>query len=67
MVKNVNVEQGVKGDYVAIRVIIPRSTYKALKVKCALNDITVKEYIIGVLDKSVKGIKRDIEAMQEKA
>ena len=41
MVKGVNVEQGVKGDYVAIRVIIPRSTYKALKVKCALNDITV--------------------------
>ena len=66
MVKGVKGKQSVKGDYVVVRVMIPRNTHRALKVKCALMDMTIKEVIVDILDKGVKGVKRDIEALKAK-
>jgi len=60
MVKGAKGVIDVKGDYVGVRIIMPKMTYKALKVKCAILDISVKKAIIDLVDKWVKDVKRDI-------
>lgn len=56
----------VKGDYVGVRVVIPKNTYKALKIKCTLMDISVKQAIIDLVEKWVKDVKRDIVDIRTK-
>jgi len=60
MVKGGKRVEVVKHDYMSIRVLIPKKTYKALKVKCALMDISVQKGTIDLIDKWVKDVKRDI-------
>jgi len=66
MVESVKGVKGVKGDYVTIRVVMPKSTYRALRVKCALMDMTVRKGIIDIIDRSVKGVRKDVEAIKAK-
>jgi len=66
MAESVKGVKGVKGDYVTIRVVMPKSTYRALRVKCALMDMTVRKGIIDIIDRSVKGVKKDIEDIKTK-
>ena len=61
MVKGVKKVETVKGDYVTIRVLMPKSTYRALRVKSAMMDMTVRNCIVDTLNRSVKGVKMDIE------
>ena len=61
MVKGVKKVEKVKGDYVTIRVLMPKSTYRALRVKSAMMDMTVRNCIVDILNRSVKGVKKDIE------
>lgn len=60
MVKGAKDLINVKGDYMSIRVIIPKKTYKALKVKCNLIDKSVQKGIIDLVEKWVKDVKREI-------
>lgn len=55
-----------KGDYVGVRVVIPKMTYKALKIKCTLMDVSVKKAIIALVDKWVKDVKRDVVDIKPK-
>ena len=66
MAESVKGVKGVKGDYVTIRVVMPKSTYRALRVKCALMDMTVRKGIIDIIDRSVKGVRKDVEAIKAK-
>ena len=65
MVKGVKKVEAVKGDYVVVRVVIPKSTHMALKVKCAIMDITVKEGIRDMMEKWVKDTKKAITDMKK--
>ncbi|MBA7636590.1 hypothetical protein ES703_44211 [subsurface metagenome] len=65
MVKGVKRVEKAEGDYMVVRVIIPKSTYKALKVKCALMDISVKEGMIDMIEKWVKDTKKAIANMKK--
>jgi len=38
-----------------INIELPEELHKKLKVKCAVEDITIKDYIKEVLDKKVNG------------
>jgi len=58
--------KGVKGDYVSLRVLIPKSTHRALKAKCALSGITVQRHIVDIVHKSVKGVEKDIVSIKAK-
>jgi len=62
MVKGVKRVEVVEKDYMSIRLLITKSTHKALRVKSAYMDMTVKEYIMYLIDKGVKDTKKDIEA-----
>jgi len=66
MAENVKGVKSVKRDNMSIRVVIPKSTYRALKVKCTLLDISVKKGISDLVEKWVKGVKRDIEDIKAK-
>ncbi|MBA7701094.1 hypothetical protein ES703_109825 [subsurface metagenome] len=48
-----------KGEFTELRVSMPKSTYRALKVKCALRDITVTSAIRGLVEKLVKDVEMD--------
>ncbi|GAH40501.1 unnamed protein product [marine sediment metagenome] len=60
MVKGVKKVEDAKGLYVDIRVSIPKKTYKAVKIKCALLDISVKKCMTDLVNKMVKDVERDI-------
>jgi len=62
MVKGAKRVEVVEKDYMSIRLLITKSTHKALRVKSAYMDMTVKEYMMHLIDKGVKDTKRDIEA-----
>lgn len=62
MVKSTKRIEVVEKDYMSIRLLITKSTHKALRVKSAYMDMTVKEYIMHLINKGVKDTKRDIEA-----
>ncbi|GAI14144.1 unnamed protein product, partial [marine sediment metagenome] len=44
---------------------IPRSTYRALKVKCALMDITLRQGMTDMVEKWVKDVKKDIAGIDK--
>ncbi|GAI61474.1 unnamed protein product, partial [marine sediment metagenome] len=50
---------------VEIKVVIPRSTYRALKVKCALLDITLRQGTTDMVEKWVKDVKKDIAGIDK--
>ncbi|MBA7654455.1 hypothetical protein ES703_62335 [subsurface metagenome] len=50
----------VKGDYVGVRVIMPKRLYKALKIKCVIMDISVKKAVVDIIANWVVDVKRDI-------
>lgn len=60
MVKGVQDNMVVPNGHVVLRVGIPKSTHRALKVKCALMDITVRKGIADLVEKWVKDVKKDI-------
>ncbi|MBA7663488.1 hypothetical protein ES703_71533 [subsurface metagenome] len=60
MVKGVKRVEDEKDAYVDIRVSIPKKTYKALRVKCALEGISLKKCVFGLVDKMVQDVERDI-------
>ena len=60
MVKDVKKAEKAKDVYVDIRVSIPEKTYKALKVKCALEGVSLKKGVFDLVDKMVKDVERDI-------
>jgi len=66
MVKDGKAVKGVKGDFVSVRVLIPKITYTALKVKCALNDTTVTKHIMSIIHKTVKRVEKDIVSIKAK-
>ncbi|MBA7678342.1 hypothetical protein ES703_86615 [subsurface metagenome] len=60
MVNGVKDNMVVKVKDVELKVVIPRSTYRALKVKCALKDITLRQGLRDLVEKWVKDVKKDI-------
>ncbi|MBA7698649.1 hypothetical protein ES703_107329 [subsurface metagenome] len=60
MVNGVKDNMVVKAKDVELKVVIPRSTYRALKVKCALMDITLRQGLRDLVEKGVKDVKKDI-------
>ncbi|GAI25434.1 unnamed protein product [marine sediment metagenome] len=60
MVKGVKDNMVVPNGHVVIRVSIPKSTYRALKVKCALMEITVRKGMTDLVEQWVKDVKKDI-------
>ena len=60
MVNGVKDNMVVQAKDVEIKVVIPRSTYRALKVKCALMDITLRQGLRDLVEKGVKDVKKDI-------
>jgi len=66
MIKGVKGVITVKGDYVGVRVVVPKMTYKALKIKCTLMDISVKKAIIDLVEKWVKDVRRDVVDIKTK-
>ncbi|MBA7704158.1 hypothetical protein ES703_112958 [subsurface metagenome] len=60
MVNGVKDNMVVQAKDVEIKVVIPRSTYRALKVKCALMDITLRQGLRDLVEKGVKNVKKDI-------
>jgi len=60
MVNGVKDNMIIPNGHVVIRVAIPRSTYRAMKVKCALMDITVRKGMTDLVEKWVKDVKKDI-------
>jgi hypothetical protein len=60
MVNGVKDNMVIKAKDVEIKVVIPRSTYRALKVKCALMDITLRQGMTNMVEKWVKDVKKDI-------
>jgi len=59
MVKREKKGKREKGEFKEVRVSMSKSTYRALKVKCALMDITVPSAIRGLVDKLVKDVEMD--------
>ncbi|MBA7669179.1 hypothetical protein ES703_77307 [subsurface metagenome] len=66
MIKGVKKVEDEKDVYVDIRVSIPKKTYKALRVYCALERISLKKCVFDLVDKMVKDIERDIVDNKEK-
>jgi len=62
MVRGTKRVEVVEKDYMSIRLLINKNTHKALRVKSAYMDMTVKEYIMSLINKGVKDTKKDIEA-----
>ncbi|GAI63857.1 unnamed protein product [marine sediment metagenome] len=60
MVKDVKKVKLVKGDYVAIKVVITKKTRRALRIKCAIMDISVKQAVRDLIEKWVMDVKRDV-------
>jgi len=66
MVKNVKKVEGVKGDYVTIRVLMPKKIYKAVKIKGLVMDKTVNKVIVDCLTKYVTRIQQAFDDMKAK-
>ena len=60
MVNGVKDNMVVKAKDVELKVVIPRSTYRALKVKCALMDITLRQAMTDMVEESLKDFKKDM-------
>ncbi|MBA7641635.1 hypothetical protein ES703_49320 [subsurface metagenome] len=63
MVNGVQDNMVIPKTHVVVKVAISRSTYRALKVKCALMDITLRQAMTDMVDESVKDFKKDMAAM----
>ncbi|MBA7645797.1 hypothetical protein ES703_53556 [subsurface metagenome] len=60
MVNGVEDNMVIPKTHVVRKIAIPRSTYRALKVKCALMDITVRQAMADMVEEWVKDVKKDI-------
>jgi len=60
MVNGVKDDMVIPKTHVSRKVVISRSTYRALKVKCALMDITVRQAMTDMIEEWVKDVKKDI-------
>jgi len=59
MVKGVKKADTVIDDHVSVKVKMTKTTYKALKLKTTLLDISVKQGILDLIEKWVMDVKRD--------
>ncbi|MBA7704252.1 hypothetical protein ES703_113054 [subsurface metagenome] len=60
MVKGVKKADTIIDDHVSVKVKMHKSTYKALKLKTTLLDISVKQGILDLIEKWVRDVKRDL-------
>ncbi|MBA7638966.1 hypothetical protein ES703_46622 [subsurface metagenome] len=60
MVKGVKKADTIIDDHVSVKVKMTKSTYKALKLKTTLLDISVKQGILDLIEKWVMDVKRDL-------
>jgi len=60
MVNGVQDNMVIPKTHVGIKVVISRSTYRALKVKCALMDITLRQAMTDMVEESLKDFKKDM-------
>jgi len=59
MVKREKKGKREKGEFTELRVSMPKTTYKALKVKCALMDTTITSVVRAFVEKLAKGVELD--------
>ncbi|MBA7652162.1 hypothetical protein ES703_59992 [subsurface metagenome] len=60
MVKRVKKAMAIIDDHVSVKVKMPKTTYKALKIKTTLLDISVRQGILDLIEKWVMDVKRDL-------
>ncbi len=47
-------KESIKEENVRITIDLPKSLHKKLKLYAVMNEITIREYVLGILDKSLK-------------
>jgi len=65
MVNGVQDNMVIPKTHVSRKVVISKSTYRALKVKCALMDITVRQGMTDMVEEWVKDVKKDIAGIDK--
>ncbi|MBA7628220.1 hypothetical protein ES703_35696 [subsurface metagenome] len=65
MVNGVKDNMVIPKTHVVRKVVISKGTYRALKVKCALMDITVRQAMADMVEEWVKDVKKDIKGISK--
>ena len=60
MVKDVKKADTIIDDHVSVKVKMHKSTYKALKLKTTMLDMSVQKGILDLIEKWVRDVKRDL-------